>query len=303
MCIFSSAIFMKNTRFTKILVLMGGILTFALSSCAATSDSPSPDVPETTATTTQKPPENPPAPVEKDTSAGNSPQVSQQASQNSSQQISQEFHLAQYNNEDWQIAVVEAQGLVTYYGCRSLDGACQTAMNGQKKCEGDVCVFDWTMADQTTLTLEISATSKKLIIKKAGALSDSGELRQSEPSTNLISSDQEYVAGVTGKQLEVLVPQIQQAVFEKDWQAIADLSVAEVNVNYHEGARSTKVANGDLAKTLAAANLDNWTARVMTTSFDELFLNQYGAMLGSGAIWINTGANETTPKIYSINIF
>lgn len=284
---------MKNTQRYSIALLTAGSLMITLLGCTVTADKGQTEVTETMLEINKK------APTEKTNKAQNST--------GNSINISQEFRLTHYYNDNWQIAIVEALGRLNYYGCNLSTGLCQTLSDGMKKCVADDCSMDWTADDGVLFSLAIATKNQRLMVRQGKELLvDSGllnvEATDTQPLSN-ISPEQEYVAGVTGEQLAVLIPQVRKAVFNRDWQTIAELSGATVNVNYGEGARSTRVMNGDLAQTLAAENLDQWTARVLSMPLNDVFLNQYGAMIGAGAIWINTGVDEATPKIYSINIF
>lgn len=296
---------MKNHYLTRSLVVLVGSLSVLLGSCEPEENASSAaNSPETEAVTPEQPAAESPA--------GDDIVISSSDEQPTVNVQSQNFEIDHYSNEDWAIAVVNsgdtATPNLTYYACDQGKANCLELAGGTEECAGDVCIYDW-LNGNFRYSLEISEYGKllqvyendKLILESDGLEQDYAKFSGDE--VDLVPQDRENVAGISEAQLKALLPKIQKAVFTENWQTLADMSTDSVNVNFSEGEERTVVPKAALAETLAEEDLSIWKIRVMTQTFDDLFLNQYGAMIGQGSIWIGSKAMEDPAQIITINIW
>ncbi|AFY36870.1 hypothetical protein Lepto7376_0435 [[Leptolyngbya] sp. PCC 7376] len=220
--------------------------------------------------------------------------------------VSEIFYLSQYQSESWEITIAEGAQGFTYYGCNTGDGLedpCIVLTEGTRTCGGDVCIYEWVSGD-ITYEAEISEYGNNLLVSQGDTvLLEEPYLEPFYTSDDDIPADREDVTGISEAQLKATADQIYQAVYERNWQALASLSTDPVKVNYPDEEKSTEVSNSDLPDILSEADLTQWEARIMTNTIDDLLLNQYGAMFGGGGIWISEIIGESEPQIYSINIW
>ena len=292
---------MKNHYLTRSLVVLVGAIAVLLGSCD----------PEETASSAANSPE-----TETVTPAQSAPASSTEAETSEPQPTanaqSQNFEISHYSNEDWAIAIVDSGNTatpnLTYYACDQGKVNCLELAGGTEECEGDVCTYDWTNGN-IRYSLQISEYAKllqvyendKLILESSDLQQDLAQFYGDE--VDLVPQDRENVTGISEAQLKALLPKIQQAVFTENWRTLADMSADSVNVKFSEDEDITAIPKASLAKTLAEQNLKTWKIRVMTQTFEDLFLDQYGAMIGQGSIWIGSKATEDPAQIITVNIW
>ncbi|NJN71721.1 MAG: hypothetical protein HC799_02330 [Limnothrix sp. RL_2_0] len=295
---------MKNHYLTRSLAVLVGMLSVLLGSCepeetissaANSSETEAVTTPEQSATI---------RPAEAETTTSESQPTTNVQSSN--------FEISHYSNEDWAIAVVNTGNFetpnLTYYACDQGKANCIELTGGTEECGGDVCIYDWTNGN-VRYSLEVSEYAKLLqVYENDKLILESTDLQQDyaqfyDDDVDLVPQDREEVAGISEAQLKALLPKIQKAVFTENWQTLADISADSVNVKFSEDAEMTAVPKAALAKTLAEQDLKTWKMRVMTQTFEDLFLNQYGAMIGQGSIWIGSKAMEDPAQIITINIW
>lgn len=292
---------MKNHYLTRSLVVLVGALTVLLGSCepeeTASSAANSSETPEQSATASP---------------TGDEIEISNSDGQPTVNVQSQNFEISHYSNEDWAIAVVDsgdtATPNLTYYACDTGDVNCIELSGGTMECGGDVCTYDW-LNGNIRYSLQISEYAKllqvyendKLILESSDLQQDLAQFYGDE--VDLVPQDRENVTGISEAQLKALLPKIQQAVFTENWQTLADMSADSVNVKFSEDEEITAIPKAVLPETLAGEDLTTWKIRVMTQTFEDLFLNQYGAMIGQGSIWIGSKAMEDPAQIITVNIW
>jgi hypothetical protein len=296
---------MKNHYLTRSLVVLVGALAVLLGSCdpeetvssTANSSEPEAVIPEQSATAS---------------SAGDELAIANSNGQLTANVQSQNFEISHYSNDEWAIAVVDsgdtATPNLTYYACDQGNVNCLELTGGTMECGGDVCIYDW-LNGNFRYSLEISEYAKVLqVYENDSLILESSDLVQDyaqfyDDDVDLVPQDRENVAGISEAQLKELLPKIQKAVFTENWQTLADMSADSVNVKFSMDEDITPIPKASLATTLAEQDLGTWKIRVMTQNFDDLFLNQYGAMIGQGSIWIGSKAMEDPAQIITINIW
>ncbi|MGB2923813.1 MAG: hypothetical protein WBB82_00755 [Limnothrix sp.] len=217
-----------------------------------------------------------------------------------------------YSNDDWFITVVEdannPEQNSTYYGCNAGRQDCLKLESGVVDCAGDVCTHTWVNGEYSYV-LTVSEFSRTLTVTQGDEVQlESGELNWSAPQwysaeSDIIDDGREEVAGITEQELLTLLPQIQRAVFLKDWETLAELSADFVSFNLPDEVDGSDLANNEIVAALSEQNLDDWESRVMTQTMADLFFNQYGVMLGQGSIWLGESNNNQEPKIITFNIW